>query len=107
MLPTTMLPTTTVRHPATDPGYLLHEHPTRIRKFAPALGEAQVCYPEARTISPSSGASGPNAAAATAKASPPRIGIPYPTRSASITCAPSAPSRADPVELPAGIPPPS
>nr|WP_246421865.1 hypothetical protein [Nocardiopsis mwathae] len=38
---------TTTRRPATDLGYLLHEHPDRVQCFAQSFGTAHVFYPEA------------------------------------------------------------
>ena len=39
----------TTYSPATDLGYLLHKHPSRIQSFEFSFGQAHVFYPEART----------------------------------------------------------
>ena len=43
-----LLTISTTYSPATDLGYLLHKHPSRIQSFKLAFGQAHVFYPEAR-----------------------------------------------------------
>src|SRR5947209_5379453 len=42
-----LLTITTTYQPATDLGYLLHKHPSRVQSFSLAFGQAHVFYPEA------------------------------------------------------------
>jgi 3' terminal RNA ribose 2'-O-methyltransferase Hen1 len=42
-----LLTITTTYQPATDLGYLLHKHPTRLQSFTLSFGQAHVFYPEA------------------------------------------------------------
>jgi len=42
-----LLTITTTHVPATDLGYLLHNHPPRVQTFDLSFGQAHVCYPEA------------------------------------------------------------
>ena len=42
-----LLTITTTHRPATDLGYLLHKHPSRVQTFELTFGAAHVCYPEA------------------------------------------------------------
>jgi 3' terminal RNA ribose 2'-O-methyltransferase Hen1 len=42
-----LLTISTTHEPATDLGYLLHKHPTRVQSFAESVGTAHVFYPEA------------------------------------------------------------
>ena len=43
-----LLTISTTHSPATDLGYLLHKHPSRIQSFELSFGQAHVFYPEAR-----------------------------------------------------------
>ena len=43
-----LLTITTTHRPATDLGYLLHKHPSKIQSFPLSFGHAYVFYPEAR-----------------------------------------------------------
>lgn len=43
-----LLTITTTNEPATDIGYLLHKHPSRVQSFELAFGQAHVFYPEAQ-----------------------------------------------------------
>ncbi len=42
-----LLTITTSYRPATDLGYLLHKHPSRLQSFSLSFGQAHVFYPEA------------------------------------------------------------
>ena len=44
-----LLTISTTHSPATDLGYLLHKHPSRIQSFELSFGQAHVFYPEAST----------------------------------------------------------
>jgi hypothetical protein len=42
-----LLTITSTEAPATDLGFLLHKHPSRVQSFAVSAGQAHVFYPEA------------------------------------------------------------
>lgn len=44
-----LLTITTIYQPATDLGYLLHKHPSRVQSFSLSFGQAHVFYPEANS----------------------------------------------------------